>query len=114
MLRYLFHDDIVTRDELFATAAAFTVVAWAFAYIFAAVQVLWPGSFDSTSGDAQSWFELLFLSFTTMTNTGLSDIAPVQAHARSLVMVEEFVGVFYIALVIARIVGLTMKPARRN
>ncbi|MFE6649440.1 two pore domain potassium channel family protein, partial [Nocardioides sp. NPDC057772] len=45
MIRYLFHDDVVTRDELFATGAAFTVVAWAFAYLYAAVQVIWPGSF---------------------------------------------------------------------
>ena len=39
MIRYLFHDDRVTRDELFATGAAFTVVAWAFAYVYAAAQV---------------------------------------------------------------------------
>ena len=39
MLRYLFHDDEVTSDEYYATAAAFTVVAWAFAYAFSALQV---------------------------------------------------------------------------
>jgi hypothetical protein len=36
MIRYLFHDDRVTRDELFATGAAFTVVAWGFAYVYSA------------------------------------------------------------------------------
>ena len=53
MIRYLFHDDRVTRDELFATGAAFTVVAWGFAYVYAAAQVLWPGSFvgDDGGGD---------------------------------------------------------------
>ena len=50
MIRYLFHDDRVTRDELFATGAAFTVVAWAFAYVYAAVQVLDPGSFVNYDG----------------------------------------------------------------
>ena len=45
MIRYLFHDDQVTRDELYATGAAFTVVAWGFAYVYAAAQVVWPGSF---------------------------------------------------------------------
>ena len=45
MIRYLFHDDRVTRDELFATGAAFTVVAWGFAYLYLAVQVAVPGSF---------------------------------------------------------------------
>jgi hypothetical protein len=106
MVRYLFHDDKVTRDELYATGAAFTVVAWAFAYLFNAAQVLWSGSFDGTTGTDQSWFELLYLSFTTLTSLGLSDIVPVGDHARSLVMVEMVVGVFYVALVVARLVGL--------
>ena len=64
LIRYIFNDDVVTRDELFATAGAFTVVAWAFAYLFAAVQVIWVGSF----GIHRQWFELLYLSFTAMTS----------------------------------------------
>lgn len=111
MIRYLFHDTKVTRDELFATGAAFTVVAWAFAYVYAAAQVLWPGSFVGHSSPDGSeglpWFELLYLSFTTLTSVGLSDIYPVVDHARSLVMVEQVAGVFYVALVVARLVGLT-------
>ncbi|KAA1416367.1 two pore domain potassium channel family protein [Nocardioides humilatus] len=110
MIRYLFHDDVVTRDELYAVGAAFTVVAWAFAYVYAAAQVLWPGSFigyGTEAGDAVSWFELLFLSFTTLTSVGLSDVYPVLDHARSLVMIEQVAGVLYVALVIARLVGLS-------
>lgn len=113
LVRYLFHDDKVTRDELFATAAAFTVVAWGFAYLYAAVQVLWPGSFVGWSSPEGAtdlpWFELLYLSFTTLTSVGLSDIYPVLAQARGVVMVEQVVGVFYVALVVARIVGLTAR-----
>lgn len=107
MIRYLFHDDRVTRDELFATGAAFTVVAWGFAYVYAAAQVVWPGSFVGLDGHGdRAWFELLYLSFTTLTSVGLSDIVPVLDHARSLVMVEQIAGVFYVALVVARLVGL--------
>jgi len=110
MIRYLFHDDVVTRDELYAVGAAFTVVAWAFAYVYAAAQVLWPGSFVAYGTDGGvdvSWFELLFLSFTTLTSVGLSDVYPILDHARSLVMVEQVAGVLYVALVIARLVGLS-------
>lgn len=114
MLRYLFHDDVVTRDEVFATGAAFTVVAWAFAHVYAAAQVVWPGSFVGAAGDHQGWFELLFLSFTTLTSVGLSDVVPVEAHARSLVMVEQVAGVFYVALVVARMVGLTNARRARD
>jgi hypothetical protein len=115
MIRYLFHDEKVTRDEMFATGAAFTVVAWGFAYLFQGVQVLVPGSFSGVGGDGQgSWFELLFLSFTNLTSVGLSDIIPVLPHARSLVMVEQVAGVLYVALVVARLVGLTVaRPENR-
>lgn len=109
MIRYLFQDDEVSRDELYATGAAFTVVAWAFAYLYAAVQVLWPGSF----GDHRPWFDLLFLSFTALTSVGLGDFAPVEAHARSVVMIEQFAGVFYVALVVARLVGLAIRRGTR-
>jgi hypothetical protein len=109
MIRYVFHDDRVTRDELYATGAAFTVVAWSFAYVYAAVQVLWPASFAGTGSAAErSWFELLYLSFSVLTSVGLSDVVPVGTHARSIVAVEMVAGVLYVALVVSRLVGLTV------
>jgi hypothetical protein len=114
MIRYLFHDDRVTTDELYATGAAFTVVAWGFAYVYVACQVIWPGSFVGSGGqEAHTFFDLLFLSFTNLTSVGLSDIVPILGHARSLVMVEQVAGVLYIALVVARLVGLTVARAVR-
>ena len=112
MLRYLFHDDEVTRDEYYATGAAFTVVAWAFAYAFSVVQIVWPESFSSPQGFDQSWFELLYLSFSTLTSVGLSDIVAVGTEARSVLMLEMMAGVFYIAMVVSRMVGLTMRQHR--
>ena len=116
MIRYLFHDEEVSRDELYATGAAFTVVAWGFAYVFAAVQIIWPGSFvvPGDSSDTRHWFELLYLSFTTLTSVGLSDVGPTLAHARSVVMIEQFAGVMYVALVVARLVGLTITRRDRS
>ncbi|MCW2775147.1 MAG: putative Ion transport 2 [Nocardioides sp.] len=109
MLRYLFHDDRMTRDELFATGAAFTVVAWGFAYAYAACQVIWPGSFIGADGSGdRTWFELLFLSFTSLTSVGLSDVLPIEGHARSFAMIEMIAGVFYVALVVARLVSLAV------
>jgi hypothetical protein len=114
LLRYLFLDRFVTRDELWATGATFTVVAWAFAYTFVAVQVIWPGSFiAAVDADApRTWFQMLFLSFTNLTSVGLSDITPVLPHARSWVMIEQVAGLMYVALVISRIVGLTISRQR--
>ncbi|HEY1134950.1 MAG TPA: ion channel [Nocardioides sp.] len=117
LIRYMFHDDEVTNDEIWATGATFTVVAWGFAYLYAAVQVVWPGSFTAAvDPEAQrSWVELLFLSVTTLTSTGLSDVVPVLPHARSVVMLEQIAGMLYIALVIARVMALlSARRARRS
>jgi hypothetical protein len=113
-IRYMFLDRIVTLDELWGTGATFTVVAWAFAYAFMAVQIVWPGSFTAAvAPEAQrTWFELLFLSFTNLTSVGLSDIAPIQPQARAIVMIEQVAGLLYVALVISRIVGLTISRQR--
>lgn len=114
LLRYMFLDRRVTTDELFATGATFTVVAWAFAYVFLAAQVVWPGSFIAANDPSadRSWMELLFLSFSNLTSVGLSDVIPVLPHARSLVMIEQVAGLMYVALVISRIVGLTLTRER--
>lgn len=81
-----------------------------------AVQVVWPGSFTAAVNpeSQRSWFELLFLSFTTLTSVGLSDIVPVLPHARSWVMIEQVAGLLYVALVISRVVGLTISRQRRE
>ena len=102
MLAYMLKDEDVSVDELFAIPAVFTLFAWAFTYLFVVVQALDPHAF----GGQRGWMDLLFLSFTTLSSTGLSDIVPVTGHARSVVMLEQVAGVFYIAMVVTRLVSL--------
>ena len=111
---YMFSDDLVTLDELLAVGATFTVAVWMFAYVYSICQTLLPGSFLAAVNpdEPRTWMELLFLSTTTMTSTGLSDIVPVNAFARSRVMLQQIAGMLYLAMVVARIVGLTVN--RRN
>jgi hypothetical protein len=108
LIAYMLADHVITRDELFAVGATFTLVAWGFAYAFTVCQAIEPGSFTAAvdpSGQ-RSWMELLFLSFTTLSSTGLSDVVPVKPFARSLVMIEQVAGVAYVAMVVSRLVGL--------
>jgi hypothetical protein len=116
LVRYMFNDDKVTTDELYATGAAFTVIAWGFAFLYRAVQVFWPMSFNAYNNpdEPRTWFELLFLSFTTLTSTGLSDVTPVEAHARSFVMIEQVLGLMYVAFIVARLVGLQIRSVKRR
>jgi hypothetical protein len=108
LIRYMLADHEITRDELFAVGATFTLVAWGFAYTFTVCQAIEPHSFTAAVNPQadRSWMELLFLSFTTLTSTGLSDVVPVKAFARSLVMFEQLAGVGYIAMVVSRLVGI--------
>ncbi|MEP6854849.1 MAG: ion channel [Pedococcus sp.] len=109
LIRYLFDDSWVTRDEIFAVGANFTVVSWMFAYLYMAVQVLYPNSFIAFQGEGHRTFlELLYFSFANLTSVGLSDVAAVLPHARSVVILEQVAGVMYVALIIARVVGLTI------
>lgn len=112
MLRYMLADDDVTTDELFAIPAVFTLLAWAFAYVYVVLQALYPGSFAGGE-EGRNWMELLFLSFTTLSSTGLSDITPVLGHARSAVMLEQLAGVFYIAMVVTRLVTVRASRSQR-
>jgi Ion channel len=113
LITYVLEDHVVTRDELFAVGATFTLVAWAFAYSFTVYQAIEPDSFtaavDATAD--RTWIELLFLSFTTLSSTGLSDVVPIKPFARSLVMIEQLAGVAYIAMVVSRLVGLLVMNA---
>src|SRR3712207_2390762 len=101
-------DHVITRDELFAVGATFTLVAWAFAYVYVVVQAVEPQSFTAAvdADEDRSWMELLFLSFTTLSGTGLSDIVPSKPFARGVVMLEQVAGIGYIAMVVSRLVGL--------
>jgi hypothetical protein len=108
LIRYMLADHEITRDEIWAVGATFTLVAWAFAYAYTVCQAFDPGSFTAAvnAGADRTWMELLFLSFTTLTSTGLSDVTPIRAFARALVMLEQIAGLAYVALVVSRLVGL--------
>jgi hypothetical protein len=105
LIAYMLADHVITRDELYAVGATFTLVAWAFAYTYSVCQAIEPHSF----AEHRSWMDLLFLSFTTLTSTGLSDITPTEPFARSLNMLEQVAGVAYIAMVVSRLVGLLVR-----
>ncbi|HWT24371.1 MAG TPA: ion channel [Solirubrobacteraceae bacterium] len=110
LIAYMLADHEVTRDELFAIGATFTLVAWGFAYVYVVCQALAPGSFTAAVDPERSrtWMELLFLSFTNLSSTGLSDVVPIRPFARSLVMLEQLAGVGYVAMIVSRLVGLTV------
>jgi hypothetical protein len=115
LIAYMLEDEFATLDELFAVGATFTLMAWAFGYAYVVCQALLPGSFAALAGPGpRTWMELLFLSFTTLSGVGIGDIVPILPMARALVMIEQLSGVMYLAMVVSRLVALSVstRPAR--
>jgi len=115
LIVYMMNDHEVSADELFAAGATFTLLAWGFAYAFFVCQAVYPDSFYGIVEPERPrrWLELLYLSFSNLSATGLSDIVPLGSPARVLVMLEQFAGVGYIATVVSRLIGLTIVRHRR-
>ena len=114
LIVYMLNDDEVTVDELFAAGVTFTLFAWGYAYLYLVCQAWVPGSFVYAThpGQPLTFLELLFLSFTNLSATGLGDVVPVSAAARVIAMIEQFTGVGYVAVVVSRLVSLTATRRR--
>lgn len=108
LIAYMLQDQVASLDEFYAVGATFTLLAWAFAHLYVVCQALVPDSFAGAvnPGQARTWMDLLFLSFTTLSGVGLGDIVPLSPVARALVMLEELTGIMYIALVVSRLITL--------
>lgn len=110
LIRYMLADRRATTDEIFCAGATFTLLAWAFTYVFMLCQALQPGSFAAAvdSASPRTWSELVYLSFALLSSTGIGDVIPLTPHARSLASLEMFVGLMYLTLVVSRLIGLTL------
>lgn len=109
LVMYMFNDRIITRDEMFASAATFTVLAWGFALAYSVCQQIFPGSITGLTMPDQprTWVELIFLSFSLLSNTGYGDIILVHPVAKVIGTFQMFVGLMYMALIVSRLVTLT-------
>jgi hypothetical protein len=113
LIAYMWQDWVTTTDELFAAGATFTLLAWAFAYMFVVTQAVNPASFGAGGAVApRTWMELLFLSVAVLSSVGLSDIVPLTPMARGIVMLEAVAGVMYITLVVSRLISMSVNERR--
>lgn len=115
LVMYMFNDDVLTRDELFAAAATFTVLAWGFALIYSVCQYVYPGSIigGANPNEPRTWLELMFLSFSILSSTGYGDIMMVHPVARIVGIFQMFVGLMYMALIVSRLVSLTSAASKK-
>ncbi|HEY8606107.1 MAG TPA: ion channel [Noviherbaspirillum sp.] len=115
LVAYMMGDRRATTDELFAAGATFTLLAWAFTHLFVLIQALQPGTFAAAVNPeaARTWTELNYLSFALLSSTGIGDVIPLSPQARAVASVEMFVGLIYLAAVVARLIGFTVQAPQR-
>ena len=81
-------------------------LVWALSYLFIAQAI--PGAFNGL--EQLPWYEnfsdAAYYSFVTLTTLGYGDISPVVPIARFLVYMEAIFGVFYMAILVASLIGI--------
>ena len=79
---------------------------WALLYLFIA-QAL-PAAFNGL--EQRVWYDnfadAVYYSYVTLTTLGYGDISPVSPIARFLVYLEAIIGVFYMAILVASLIGI--------
>jgi hypothetical protein len=107
----VFEGGSVTIHRVVGSIVAYMLIGnvWAIMFQFLYIQI--PGSMQipavyTESGVPNSVF--LYFSFTTLTTTGYGEILPVHALARTLVIIEQLIGVLYPVVLIGRLVSLVV------
>jgi hypothetical protein len=118
LLRFIVYAPRVDSEVLCAAVAAYLLSGLAWSLAYALLERVDPNSFVFTIGPKSSQsmngFTGLYFSFITLTTVGYGDIIPSSGVARMLVIVEAMFGMFYTALLIARLVSLYSSPEAAN
>jgi len=109
LLRYILRAPHVDSQVLYAGIAGYLmlVILWTAAYIF--VWRITPDAFafnSPSAGNRMDPFTALYFSFGVMGTVGFGDIVPVAKAARLLAVLEATTGLFYVTILISRLVGL--------
>jgi len=111
LMRYVFQRDVITADKLWGAASGYLMLGALWAFGYAIVERVAPGSF-SVGGTVKTpeFSDLLYFSVTTLTSTGYGDIVPMLRQARALCVLEQLTGALFLAILIARVAGVYPPP----
>lgn len=117
MLRNLHKAPEVSADSIFGSFCGYMLIGLAFSHLYSILGMLEPGSFRSLApqfgqpGSRDHYFLLNYFSFVTLTTVGYGDVTPATDAARSLACVEAVTGQFYIAVLVAELIGKRVSQA---
>jgi voltage-gated potassium channel len=106
-LRQIVLSTEINANRLYGAVCAYLMLGVLWALMYSTLGGADPGAFSGAlSTNPEEWnVEWLYYSFVTLTTLGYGDILPVSATARALAYSEAVVGVFYMAMLVAALVG---------
>jgi hypothetical protein len=110
LLRFTLGAPRVNAEVLCAALSIYLMIGllWMFAYLLAAQ--LTPDAFGFNVGPASDRAmnsnNALYFSFVTLCTVGYGDIVPLSLMARMLAILEAITGVFYVTVLVARLVAM--------
>jgi hypothetical protein len=110
LLRFILLGSRVNAEVLCAGISVYLMIGllWAMAYMLTGQ--LSPGAFsfvnDPDNQRTMTSFNAFYFSFTTLSTVGFGDISPVSKVARTLAIMEAITGMFYVAILISRLVSM--------
>lgn len=112
ILRNIFERAAVTADDVLGAACGYLLAAAAWSNLYALTSILRPDAFSfggifAGNYDAWHWRVAVFnyMSLGTLTSVGSGNVLPMQPPATAFVPLEAFFGQFYIAVVVAQLIG---------
>lgn len=99
----------ITADEVRGAICLYIFIGATWSAVYYLLEMLAPGSFHVTTyGQIDqhiTWYDLLYFSFTTLSSVGYGDITAVAPVARALAIFESIAGIFYVAVIVAKMVS---------
>lgn len=114
ILGYIFKEKNITSDVIFGSICVYLLLGVLWAGIFSIMETLAPGSFQTPEDMGAKFSHFSYFSFVTMTTLGYGDITPLSSPARSLAVLEAVTGQLYIAVLVARLVGIQIAQSMKR
>ncbi len=112
--RFILKSPHVSRDVIIAAVVIYLLMALMWSYAYSLLEFYQPGSFQSAEGQIMSSRQFfLYYSFVTMTTLGYGDVIPLAAKAKSLAILQAFIGQVYLVVVLAWLVGMHVSRKSR-
>jgi len=106
MLRHILDVRVVGTEIMYGAIACYLLIGILWMMVHLLIDNYAPGSYSASSGSPLESYDYLYFSLVTLTTLGYGDITPTTQFAKGITLLEAISGVFYMGLIISRLVSL--------